>query len=49
MTKTGGVLFDKWHTGAPFFLMAIFNAILLVAIIVIGGGSIMLRKHKVEI
>lgn len=47
LTKTGGVLFDKWHTGAPFFIMAIFNAILLVVIIVIGGGSV-LRKHKLE-
>ncbi|KAF1815422.1 hypothetical protein P152DRAFT_455127 [Eremomyces bilateralis CBS 781.70] len=28
LTKVGGVLFDKWDRGAPFFLMAIFNGIL---------------------
>lgn len=48
LTKVGGLLFDKWHTGAPFFLMAIFNAILLVAIVVIRGGSL-LHKHRVAV
>ncbi|KAM3418942.1 hypothetical protein BST61_g4900 [Cercospora zeina] len=49
LTKAGGALFDSWHTGAPFFLMAIFNGMLALAIILIGGGSLVLRKHKVEI
>ncbi|QIW97814.1 hypothetical protein AMS68_003332 [Peltaster fructicola] len=36
LTKVGGALFDSWTPGAPFFLMAIFNAALLVAVILIG-------------
>jgi hypothetical protein len=31
LTKLGGYLFDSVSTGAPFYMMAIFNAILLVA------------------
>lgn len=31
LTKLGGFLFDKWSTGAPFYMMALFNAVLLVA------------------
>lgn len=31
LTKLGGYLFDKVSTGAPFYMMAVFNAILLVA------------------
>lgn len=31
LTKLGGFLFDSWSHGAPFYMMAIFNAILLVA------------------
>ncbi|KAI6373648.1 hypothetical protein MCOR25_003421 [Pyricularia grisea] len=31
LTKLGGFLFDKWSTGAPFYMMALFNGILLVA------------------
>lgn len=30
LTKLGGFLFDRWTHGAPFYLMAIFNGILLV-------------------
>uniref|UniRef100_A0A8H7NB84 Major facilitator superfamily (MFS) profile domain-containing protein n=1 Tax=Bionectria ochroleuca TaxID=29856 RepID=A0A8H7NB84_BIOOC len=29
LTKLGGYLFDKLSTGAPFYMMAIFNAVLL--------------------
>lgn len=36
LTKLGGFLFDSMSTGAPFYMMAIFNAILLV--IGIGAG-----------
>lgn len=35
LTKLGGYLFDVWDTGAPFYLMAIFNACLLVAVLAI--------------
>lgn len=31
LTKLGGYLFDKWSTGAPFYMMAIFNGVLLTA------------------
>ncbi|OAL37461.1 hypothetical protein AYO20_03310 [Fonsecaea nubica] len=31
LTKIGGLMFDKVSLGAPFYIMAIFNAILMVA------------------
>ena len=31
LTKLGGYLFDHWSRGAPFYMMAIFNAVLLLA------------------
>ncbi|KYG41580.1 hypothetical protein M433DRAFT_96734 [Acidomyces richmondensis BFW] len=37
LTKLGGALFDSWTSGAPFFLLAIFNGILLIAIAVVCG------------
>jgi F0F1-type ATP synthase assembly protein I len=36
LTKLGGYLFDNVSNGAPFYMMAIFNAILLV--IGVGAG-----------
>ncbi|CZR54438.1 related to MFS transporter [Phialocephala subalpina] len=36
LTKLGGSLFDTLSTGAPFYMMAIFNAVLLV--VGIGAG-----------
>ncbi|KAK4508231.1 hypothetical protein PRZ48_001969 [Zasmidium cellare] len=48
LTKLGGVLFDSWTEGAPFYLMAIFNALLVVAIVVVGGGTAVWRKRRVE-
>jgi MFS family permease len=38
LTKLGGYLFDVWSTGAPFYLMAMFNAVLLFASIAIDVG-----------
>ncbi|KAG9515224.1 major facilitator superfamily MFS-1, partial [Aureobasidium melanogenum] len=35
LTKLGGVLFDKTSTGAPFYMLAAFNAVLLLAVIVV--------------
>lgn len=46
LTKLGGVLFDSLNIGAPFFMLAIFNAILMVVVAVVGGGGIVLRKRK---
>ncbi|KAK4545409.1 hypothetical protein LTR36_002759 [Oleoguttula mirabilis] len=46
LTKLGGALFDSWTPGAPFFMLAIFNAILFVAVAVIGGGSAVRAKRK---
>ncbi|KAK4210262.1 hypothetical protein QBC37DRAFT_36398 [Rhypophila decipiens] len=38
LTKLGGWLFDEWDTGAPFYLMAGFNAALLAASLAIDLG-----------
>ncbi|KAK4039944.1 hypothetical protein C8A01DRAFT_36077 [Parachaetomium inaequale] len=38
LTKLGGYLFDSWSTGAPFYLMAVFNGVLLLASIGIDVG-----------
>ena len=43
LTKLGGKLFDDWTPGAPFFIMAIFNAVLVVAVIVVSGTSAVKR------
>ncbi|CAD6442871.1 33246b01-5900-4ad3-9b0a-afae7ee6c875 [Sclerotinia trifoliorum] len=40
LTKVGGYLFDNLSTGAPFYMMAIFNAVLLV----IGVGTGIYRE-----
>ncbi|EDO04628.1 hypothetical protein SS1G_07111 [Sclerotinia sclerotiorum 1980 UF-70] len=40
LTKLGGYLFDNLSTGAPFYMMAIFNAVLLV----IGVGTGIYRE-----
>jgi MFS family permease len=45
LTKLGGALFDSWTPGAPFFIMAIFNAILLVAVLLVSGGSALLKRR----
>lgn len=36
LTKLGGTLFDKWSPGAPFYMLAIFNGILLFVVAVCG-------------
>nr|POE77796.1 hypothetical protein CFP56_09439 [Quercus suber] len=46
LTKLGGVLFDSWHAGAPFFMLAIFNGVLMVVVSVVGGGKAVLRKRN---
>ncbi|KAK0336703.1 hypothetical protein LTR02_003609 [Friedmanniomyces endolithicus] len=45
LTKLGGTLFDSWTPGAPFFLLAIFNGILFIAVAAVGGGSALLRRQ----
>ncbi|KAI4724233.1 hypothetical protein E4T49_08029 [Aureobasidium sp. EXF-10728] len=35
LTKLGGLLFDKTSTGAPFYMLAGFNAVLLFAVVVV--------------
>ncbi|KAF3769809.1 hypothetical protein M406DRAFT_96544 [Cryphonectria parasitica EP155] len=45
LTKLGGFLFDTWSHGAPFYMMALFNAILLVA--TLGVSVVRLaREHR---
>lgn len=38
LTMLGGYLFDRWSNGAPFYLMAIFNGVLLVSSTAIDIG-----------
>lgn len=42
LTKLGGTLFDTLSPGAPFYMMAIFNAVLLV----VGTGAGVYREVK---
>nr|XP_023908613.1 uncharacterized protein LOC112020287 [Quercus suber] len=46
LTKLGGVLFDSWHVGAPFFMLAIFNGVLMLVVFVVGGGKAVMRKRS---
>jgi nitrate/nitrite transporter NarK len=46
LTKLGGVLFDKTSTGAPFYMLAGFNGILLFAVVVV---FIVQRVRKVTV
>ncbi|KAI9678817.1 MAG: hypothetical protein M1817_005876 [Caeruleum heppii] len=46
LTKLGGYLFDSLSRGAPFYMLALFNGVLLVAGIVAGGLEMM--RHKRE-
>ncbi|KAM7219880.1 hypothetical protein V8F06_004735 [Rhypophila decipiens] len=45
LTKLGGWLFDEWDTGAPFYLMAGFNAALLAASLAIDLGRARARAR----
>lgn len=44
LTKLGGYLFDSLSTGAPFYMMAIFNAMLLV----VGAGAGIYREVRTK-
>lgn len=39
LTKLGGYLFDKVSTGAPFYMMAVFNGILLVTTLLMDASQ----------
>ncbi|KAK0710874.1 hypothetical protein B0H67DRAFT_601741 [Lasiosphaeris hirsuta] len=45
LTKLGGYLFDSWSPGAPFYLMAIFNGMLLLASTAIDIGRVVKAKR----
>jgi len=45
LTKLGGALFDSWTEGAPFFMLAAFNALLFVVVAVVGGGGFLSRRR----
>ncbi|KAK3357748.1 hypothetical protein B0T25DRAFT_499284 [Lasiosphaeria hispida] len=45
LTKLGGYLFDSWSPGAPFYLMAIFNGMLLLASTAIDIGKVVRAKR----
>lgn len=44
LTKLGGWLFDRWTHGAPFYMMAVFNAVLLMA--ALGVDVVRMGKAK---
>lgn len=46
LTKLGGYLFDVTSTGAPFYMMAMFNGLLLVATLVIDIGGLINRRSE---
>lgn len=46
LTKLGGWLFDVWSTGAPFYLMAIFNGLLLLAVVGIDVGHAARKRRS---
>jgi MFS family permease len=49
LTKLGGALFDSWSVGAPFFLMAIFNGVLCLAILAVSGrGAVRTQLSRVR-
>jgi hypothetical protein len=35
LTKLGGYLFDRWTPGAPFYIMALLNAVALIAAVIV--------------
>jgi len=39
LSKVGGVLFDRTIVGAPFFMLAGFNALLLVGVVAVTVGK----------
>ncbi|KAI1267405.1 hypothetical protein F5Y18DRAFT_337138 [Xylariaceae sp. FL1019] len=45
LTKLGGYLFDVLSTGAPFYMMAVFNAVFLVASLGMDFGRIVAEKR----
>ncbi|KFY17914.1 hypothetical protein V492_00294 [Pseudogymnoascus sp. VKM F-4246] len=46
LTKLGGYLFDVVAAGAPFYMMAIFNGVLLVVGVVTAGYGELVRARK---
>jgi len=44
LTKVGGLLFDKWTHGAPFYMMAVFNAMLLAACLAVDISRSVSKK-----
>ncbi|KAI1115989.1 hypothetical protein F5Y14DRAFT_408856 [Nemania sp. NC0429] len=46
LAKLGGYLFDALDTGAPFYMMAVFNAVLLVASLAIDLGVITSGRRR---
>lgn len=44
LTKLGGYLFDTWSNGAPFYMMAVFNGVLLVT--AVGIDVVKMRRKN---
>ncbi|ERS97260.1 hypothetical protein HMPREF1624_06591 [Sporothrix schenckii ATCC 58251] len=46
LTKLGGYLFDHWSRGAPFYMMAVFNALLLLASLGIDAARTFQKRKR---
>ncbi|TPX13805.1 uncharacterized protein E0L32_005749 [Thyridium curvatum] len=46
LTKLGGYLFDAVSTGAPFYMMAVFNGVLLVAALGVDASRVFRREMR---
>jgi MFS family permease len=45
LTKAGGALFDSWGPGAPFYMMAVFNALLLVVGVAVAAKDVVKSRR----
>ncbi|KAK0645848.1 hypothetical protein B0T16DRAFT_428837 [Cercophora newfieldiana] len=48
LTKLGGYLFDNWTNGAPFYMMAVFNGVLLAASVGIDIGRATRKRNRLR-
>ena len=49
LTKLGGYLFDTLSIGAPFYMMALFNGVLLVATVVVDVARLVRERRSVAL
>ncbi|KAL2164036.1 hypothetical protein VTH06DRAFT_3250 [Thermothelomyces fergusii] len=49
LTKLGGYLFDVWSPGAPFYLMALFNGLLLLACLGLDSARAVRARERMRL